>query len=751
MAQTVGSIQVVASINTKDYESGKKQIEKGNEQLEGGASKTSKSFSAAWTGAIAGVAAALTTQFLGAIKSSIDGAVRRVDTLNNSARTFENMGIGAQDSAKAMTSLEKSIKGLPTPLDSAVAGMTALTATYGDINKGQKIFSALNNAILGFGGSSAMVENAITQLSQLPMDGPLDAATWNSLRNSGITPVLAAMAKDSGMSVSALKTAFGDGTLTVEDFTNKLLKLNTEGGGGLVSLEKIAADSTNGIQTGFANMQTAITRGMASIIQSIGSENISKALSSIGDGFSFVLKEVTGMINFIKSNSTVFGTFAVSFATTGAAIVLYTGYIKVATAFTAAYAAVSSYLTLVNSLQAQGIGVLRAAWMALNIVMRANPIGIIITLIVALVSGLVFFFSQTKEGKGIWSSFVSFLGSAIKSIVGFFTEAWKVISDIWGGITSFFTTLWEGVVAVFNSVVDFFKKWGLSILAVLFLPYSIAIGLIIKNWSTITAFFQTVWNGIKAVFTPVINFFTSVFSAAWTGIKAIWSAVVWYYTTIWNGIVAVFSVVSTFFKDVFLTAYNEIIRIFTPLALWFSGVFNDVWSRITSVFSVVGKFFKGVWETITGIFTGIGTTIGNAIGGSFRSVVNTILRFAVSFINEFINAINGAIDLINNIPGVNIGHIGKLPIPQLASGGITTGATLAMIGEGREQEAVLPLSKLDALLENGGGSGGDTYKITVNASADMIRTENDKREFATMIVDSFNQTRRAKGLQPIGQ
>ena len=40
-------------------------------------------------------------------------------------------------------------------------------------------------------------------------------------------------------------------------------------------------------------------------------------------------------------------------------------------------------------------------------------------------------------------------------------------------------------------------------------------------------------------------------------------------------------------------------------------------------------------------------------------------------------------------------------IPALAKGGIVTGPTLALIGEGRESEAVIPLSKLDAMMTGG--------------------------------------------------
>ena len=40
-------------------------------------------------------------------------------------------------------------------------------------------------------------------------------------------------------------------------------------------------------------------------------------------------------------------------------------------------------------------------------------------------------------------------------------------------------------------------------------------------------------------------------------------------------------------------------------------------------------------------------------------------------------------------------------IPMLAEGGIVTGPTLALIGEGKESEAVIPLSKLNTMMQGG--------------------------------------------------
>ena len=52
------------------------------------------------------------------------------------------------------------------------------------------------------------------------------------------------------------------------------------------------------------------------------------------------------------------------------------------------------------------------------------------------------------------------------------------------------------------------------------------------------------------------------------------------------------------------------------------------------------------------------------------------------------------------IPGIGGSHFGvNLPtIPALAEGGIVTKATMALVGEGKEHEAVIPLSKLDKLV-----------------------------------------------------
>lgn len=253
------------------------------------------------------------TAALGMVTGSIDGAVNRIDTLNNSERVFKNMGFEAGETAKMMDNLNDSITGLPTPLDSAVKGVQLIASSTNDLLKSEQIFSAMNNAILGFGGSADMVDNAIVQLSQSFSNGKIDAQTWNSMINSGMGPSLTALAKTMNMTMGEFKAGLSDGTISVEEFQDALITLNEEGGGGLASLQQIAQDATGGIKTSLANMRTAIVRGVANIISSIdeglagaGLMTIGEMISAFGKAMNTALTQVGNVLGVVIPKAVAF-------------------------------------------------------------------------------------------------------------------------------------------------------------------------------------------------------------------------------------------------------------------------------------------------------------------------------------------------------------------------------------------------------------------------------------------------------------
>jgi len=110
-----------------------------------------------------------------------------------------------------------------------------------------------------------------------------------------------------------------------------------------------------------------------------------------------------------------------------------------------------------------------------------------------------------------------------------------------------------------------------------------------------------------------------------------------------------------------------------------------------------------------------------------RSVVNGIASYFEFMVNAWATAINLVIRGINLVkPGKDIPSIGKINIGRLgeedatrgladsrivalAQGGIVTAPTLAMVGEGGEPEAVIPLSRMGDF-----GMGGTNVTIHVN-------------------------------------
>jgi hypothetical protein len=129
----------------------------------------------------------------------------------------------------------------------------------------------------------------------------------------------------------------------------------------------------------------------------------------------------------------------------------------------------------------------------------------------------------------------------------------------------------------------------------------------------------------------------------------------------------------------------------------------------------VVQFVFGAVKTGFAELANLGKAIFDGIGGAFKGVINAVISAMEKGLNFAIKGLNTILDGIDKAAGpwVNFGSIPEVKLPRLAEGGIVTSPTIAMIGEGREPEAVIPLSKLGSM---GFGGGGNTFNVTVTSA-----------------------------------
>lgn len=223
-----------------------------------------------------------------------------------------------------------------------------------------------------------------------------------------------------------------------------------------------------------------------------------------------------------------------------------------------------------------------------------------------------------------------------------------------------------------------------------------------------------------------------------------------------------------FWKNLWVSVQN----VFSAVSAWLKNAWQDVWTflttdptiqalvaMITGVFNGLQTIFGGLIDFIVGVFTGNWSQAWSGVVSIFSGIWSTITSVFKVPINGVIKLLNWFISKINTI------SIGPLPnwkilgeyagakvgfnIPQisyLANGGIVTQATNAVIGEGAEPEAVLPLSKLDAVLQQR-GLGGTTNNDNHTGGVTFAPVQNfygsvSKDDVSKANAESFEQFKR---------
>lgn len=580
-----------------------KNLGKFEQQTEQTGQRGGRSLSGIWSSFVGNFMASGATKIvskgIGLITENLDGAINRVDTLNNSNRVFENMGFSAKDTSKMMDALNDSITGLPTPLDSAIQGVQLIASSTNDLGKSEKIFAALNNGILGFGGSAEQVDNAVVQLSQSFSNGKVDAQTWNSMINSGLGPALNALAKQMGITSGELKSGLSDGSISADKFQDALIDLNKNGGGGLKSLEQIAKDSTGGIKTGMANMKTAITRGVANLIEGLNkgldeagfgsiSEIIGQQGKKIEEAFSGFAKKLPEIIKGAKDLYETLKPFAPVFVGLIAGLTTFTAVLKIQQTIGAVTKAFNIWKKATEGAT--------IAQKLLNSTLLANPVALLATVLVGLVASVIYLW-KTNEGfrnamKGIWQG--------IKDTV---TSAGEAIKKGWESVKEFFSNFWEGTKEKFAEAGNWMKE----------LPGKAA-DAVKEKWSDTKGFFSGLWSDIKSGASGVWDNVTESATSGVDSVKEKWNGVKTWFSDTWQNI-----------TETAKEKTEPIRTMFEPLASAWKAVFFNFRKYLENVWTTISTVAKNAWEVIKNVILAPVLFVTSMISGGWEEAKNNMI------------------------------------------------------------------------------------------------------------------------------
>lgn len=135
--------------------------------------------------------------------------------------------------------------------------------------------------------------------------------------------------------------------------------------------------------------------------------------------------------------------------------------------------------------------------------------------------------------------------------------------------------------------------------------------------------------------------------------------------------------------------------IYKPILQLMRGGISTLLRYIVRIVGDMIDVFSSIVEFVSGVFTGDWKKAWNGLVDIFKGAVNWIIDIFEGVVNTIIDGINSiSIDIPDWVPKIGGSHFGpnlaRLEIPRLATGGITSGPTTALIGEAG-REAVLPL------------------------------------------------------------
>ena len=347
-------------------------------------------------------------------------------------------------------------------------------------------------------------------------------------------------------------------------------------------------------------------------------------------------------------------------------------------------------------------------------------------------------FISTIDWSGIATKLFKAIGSAIGGAV---SVLWGFIKDAVFSIRDYFTEKIQDcggniVEGLFTGIVDAFKGIG--------------------NWlydHVLTPFIEGFKNcfGIHSPSKVMAEMGGYIIQGLYNAVSEGIAKIKEIFTKLLNAVKGVFKGIGKWFKKTFSDAFGGVKTILNGIIMFVKSIFTGNWKK---AWQGVKKIFKGVWDTLYSV---VKAPINLIIGA-----VNKMTSAIESAVNWIIDGINSlSFDVPDWVPGIggetfgfDLDTISIPEIPKLATGGLATAPTLAMVGDNRnakaDPEVISPLSKLQGMLDNG---KLDEVLRVLNAILDWLKAYDpvffgtvDSKVLFKCMQDSNNQYKRKTGV-----
>lgn len=293
---------------------------------------------------------------------------------------------------------------------------------------------------------------------------------------------------------------------------------------------------------------------------------------------------------------------------------------------------ISAAVTALKSFDAAAKIAAAGQWV-LNAAMNANPIVLVVTAIAALVSALVWFFTQTETGRKAWAAFTSFLSSAWQSVVSF-------VTGLGQNIANFFT---QTIPNAIQSVIQWFQQ----------LPS--AIGTALSNL-------------ITSIGTWAVSFGQSALQAGQQFVSNLGTFLMQLPGNIWNWLTSTVASVASWAAQMGANALSAGSQFLSNVGTFISQLPSNVGSwlsgAISAAASFVGQMASNAVNAGSRFLSSIGSYISQVpgrIGAGLSGAISAVGSFASSMASGALRAgqqfLSNLVNTLASIPGrmVSIG------------------------------------------------------------------------------------------------